>query len=81
MASEQLAGRANTEGRTASILLLRLLDREDVRVASPADRNNSQTQTGGRSRARMYKPTLEQLLGWARSRAHVPCWMHSILVF
>lgn len=78
MALAPRVGRANTEGRTASTLPLRLLEREDVRAASPADRNNSQTQTGGRSRARMYKPTLEQPLDWARSKAHVPCWMLSI---
>jgi hypothetical protein len=81
MALGRRVGRANTEGRTASTLLLRLLDQDDVKVASPADRNNSQTQTGGRSRARTYKPTLEQPLDWAHSRARVPCWMLSIRDF
>jgi hypothetical protein len=81
MALGRRVGRANTEGRTASTLLLRLLDQDDVKVASPADRNNSQTQTGGRSRARTYKPTLEQPLDWAHSKARVPCWMLSIRDF
>jgi hypothetical protein len=70
------------EGKTASTLRLRLLVRGVARVASLADRINSQTQTGGRSRARMYKPTtLELPLDWALSKALVPCWMLLILVY
>jgi hypothetical protein len=81
MASEPRAGRVSTEGRTASILLLRPLGRGVAKVAPRTDRTNSQTQTGGRNRAKVYKPiTMELLLDWALSKALVPCWMRSILV-
>jgi len=79
MELEPRAGRVSTEGRTASILLLRLLDRDVVRVASLADRTNSQTQTGGRNRAKVYKPTImERPLDWVLWKALVPCWTLSI---
>ena len=78
---EPLVGRASMEGRTASILRLRLLDRDVAKVASLADRTNRQTKTGGRNRARVYKPTtMERPLDWALLKALVPCSMRSILV-
>lgn len=80
MAWAPRAERVNTEGRTASTLHLQLLVPGGAKVASPADRTSSQTQTGGRNRAKVYKVTMELQLDWALSKALVPCWMRSIPV-
>lgn len=81
MASAPHAGRVSMEGRSASTLRLQPSDRGDEKVAPLAEPTNNQTQIADRSRAKVYNHNMGLRLGWVLSKAHVPCWMHSIHAF